>query len=61
MGIIEEDLHRAHREGRGEMKYDVFQELEKVKKQIGIANFNLSERLKCIEVLKNFEELIQKL
>lgn len=57
-----EEGSRCHREGRGEMKFEVFQEIEDRKKKIE-KNSSLDEASKKLQfkVLEKLEESIQKL
>lgn len=50
-----------HRQGRGEMKYEVFQELEKLKREIAIEGIPDKIKRRMTSLITIIEKRIQKL
>lgn len=50
-----------HRQGRGEMKYEVFQELKKLKKEIAIEGIPDKIKRRMTSLITIIEKRIQKL
>lgn len=57
--MVGEDV--IHRQGRGEMKYEVFQELKKLKKEIAIERIPDKTKRRMTSLIVIIEKRIQKL
>lgn len=57
--MVGEDV--IHRQGRGEMKYEVFQELKKLKKEIAIERIPDKTKRRMTSLIVIVEKRIQKL
>ena len=57
--MVGEDV--IHRQGRGEMKYEIFQELEKLKREIAIEGIPNKIKRRMTSLIVIIEKRIQKL
>ena len=57
--MVEEET--AHRQGRGEMKYEVFKQLDKLKKEVSLENIPEHTKRRMRSLITIIENRLQKL